>query len=125
MESNSVLDLIAQAAEEQWEELNLSGMDLSELPESIGSLTNLTSLDTIELLKLITTLRQTATQFPAEIQEGTIIDIEDLETEIQKPADNRSIPRLKRSLIALLAAAGTIVTPILGRCSSCLNCDLE
>jgi internalin A len=70
--------------------------------------------DTIELLKLVTTLRQTATQFPAEVQEGAIIDIEDIETEIQKPADKRSIPRLKRSLIALLAVAGTIATPIAG-----------
>jgi hypothetical protein len=70
--------------------------------------------DTIELIKLVTTLRQTATQFPAEIQEGAIIDIEDLETEIQKPADQRSIPRLKRSLIALFAIAGTIAAPIAG-----------
>jgi internalin A len=70
--------------------------------------------DTIELLKLVTTLRQATTQFPVEIQEGTIIDIEDLETEIKKTADNRSIPRLKRSLIALLAIAGTIATPIAG-----------
>jgi internalin A len=44
MESKSVLDLIAQAAEEQWEILNLSGMNLSELPQEIGNLTNLTSL---------------------------------------------------------------------------------
>lgn len=70
--------------------------------------------DTIELLKLVTTLRQATTQFPAEIQEGTIIDIEDLEIEIQKPAEKRSVPRLKRSLIALLATAGTIATPIAG-----------
>jgi internalin A len=70
--------------------------------------------DTIELLKLVTTLRQATTHFPAEIQEGTIIDIEDLEIEIQKPAEKRSVPRLKRSLIALLATAGTIATPIAG-----------
>ena len=44
MERPSVLSLIAQAAEEQWEELDLSGMGLSELPEAIGQLTNLTSL---------------------------------------------------------------------------------
>jgi internalin A len=45
MESKSILDLIAQAAEEQWAELNLSGMNLCELPQEIGSLTNLNSLD--------------------------------------------------------------------------------
>jgi internalin A len=45
MESPSVLHLIAQAADELWEELNLSGMDLSDLPPEIGQLTNLISLD--------------------------------------------------------------------------------
>jgi internalin A len=79
-----------------------------------NTFTQTNNADTIELLKLVTTLRQATTQFPTEIQEGTIIDIEDLETEIQKPADKRSIPRLKRSLIALLAVAGTIATPIAG-----------
>jgi internalin A len=67
-----------------------------------------------ELLNLITTLRQTATQFPADVQENVIIEIEDLETEVQKPADQRSIPRLKRSLIALFGIAGLIASPVAG-----------
>jgi internalin A len=93
----------------------MSGVIGNDNPLVIGNtFTQTNNADTIELLKLVTTLRQTATQFPAEIQEGTIIDIEDLETEIQKPADKRSIPRLKRSLLALLAIAGTIATPIAG-----------
>ena len=70
--------------------------------------------NTAELLQLITHLRQTATQFPTEIQEGVIIDLEDLETEIQKPEDQRSPARLKRSLIALFTAAALIVAPIAG-----------
>ncbi len=41
MERPSVLDLIAQAAEERWEELDLSGMGLSELPAAIGNLSDL------------------------------------------------------------------------------------
>jgi internalin A len=47
MEPQSLLDLIAQAAEEQCKTLNLWGPDLSdlnELPKEIGNLTNLTSL---------------------------------------------------------------------------------
>jgi internalin A len=45
MQSPSVANLIAQAAEEQREKLDLSEMDLSELPESIGNLTNLKHLN--------------------------------------------------------------------------------
>jgi internalin A len=45
MERPTVIDLIAQAAQEQWRELNLSSRGLSDLPPEIGQLTNLTSLD--------------------------------------------------------------------------------
>jgi internalin A len=44
MESQSVSYLIAQAADEQWEELDLSGMALSELPPEIGNLVSLKRL---------------------------------------------------------------------------------
>jgi internalin A len=44
MESQLVLNLIAQAAEEQWEELDLSGMALLKLPPEIGSLVSLKRL---------------------------------------------------------------------------------
>jgi internalin A len=79
-----------------------------------NTFTQTNNANTAELLHLITTLRQTAAQFPSEIQEGAIIDIEDIETEIQKPANQRSIPRLKRSLIALCYIASTISSPIAG-----------
>jgi internalin A len=45
MESSSILDIIARAAEEKWKGLNLSGTDLLELPPEICQLTNLTSLN--------------------------------------------------------------------------------
>ena len=37
--NTALLSLIAQAHDEQWEELDLSGMGLSELPLEIGRLT--------------------------------------------------------------------------------------
>ncbi|AFY99750.1 COR domain-containing protein [Calothrix sp. PCC 6303] len=79
-----------------------------------STFTQTNNANTAELLNLITTLRQTATQFPPQSQEDVIINIEDLETEIQKPADQRSIPRLKRSLIALFGIASLIASPIAG-----------
>jgi internalin A len=45
MERQSLLNLIEQADEEQWEDLDLSGMDLSELPTEIGKLIKLKSLN--------------------------------------------------------------------------------
>jgi internalin A len=45
MKRLSLLSMIAQAEEEQWKELDLSGMNLSMVPSEIGNLTNLNSLD--------------------------------------------------------------------------------
>jgi internalin A len=45
MKRLSLLSMIAQAEEEQWKELDLSGMNLSMVPSEIGDLTNLNSLD--------------------------------------------------------------------------------
>ena len=64
-----------------------------------------TGATTAELLQLIDRLRQTATQLPAAAQEDLIIDIEDVEAEVKKPEEKRSIPRLQKRLTALLTAA--------------------
>ena len=70
--------------------------------------TQTTGTSTTELLQMIASLRQTAVQLPPAVQEDIVIDIEDVEAEIQKPADQRSIPRLKKRLTALLTAASMI-----------------
>jgi hypothetical protein len=67
-----------------------------------------------ELLQIINTLRQTAAQFPPDIREDITIDIDDVEAEIQKPEKERSLPKLKKRLLALLAAVSVIATPIAG-----------
>jgi hypothetical protein len=58
-----------------------------------------------ELLQLIANLRQTAAQYPLDVREELIIDVEDVEIEIQKPAPERNIPKLKKRLLALFTAA--------------------
>ncbi len=62
-------------------------------------------VSTAELLTIIASLRQMATQFPPAVQEDLIIDIDDVEDEIQKPEDQRSLPKLKKRLTALVTAA--------------------
>src|SRR6476469_5660645 len=70
--------------------------------------------NTAEILKLISSMRETADQFPEDIREGIIIDIEDVETEIKKPENQWNKTRLKKSLTALVAAGTAIGVGIAG-----------
>ncbi|MEG4214459.1 COR domain-containing protein [Microcoleus sp. Pol14C6] len=70
--------------------------------------------NTAEILQLISSMRETATQFPEDIREGIIIDIEDVESEIKKPENQWNKTRLKKRLTALVAAGTAIAIPIAG-----------
>jgi hypothetical protein len=70
--------------------------------------------NTAELLQLISSMRETAAQFPEDIREGVIIDIEDVESEIKKPENERNPARLKKSLKAILATAAAIGVGVAG-----------
>lgn len=70
--------------------------------------------NTAEILQLISSMRETAAQFPEDIREGVIIDIEDVEAEIKKPEGQWSKARLKKSLTAIVAAGTAIAIPIAG-----------
>jgi internalin A len=72
------------------------------------------NVNTAELLLLIIAMRQTAMQFPPEIQESVIMDIEDVEAELKKPEGDRNLTRLKKRLIALATAGSLIAAPIAG-----------
>jgi len=64
--------------------------------------------NTAELLQLISSMRETASQFPEDIREGVIIDIEDVESEIKKPENEWNKARLKKSLTGIVATAAAI-----------------
>ncbi|MEG4233102.1 leucine-rich repeat domain-containing protein [Microcoleus sp. Pol11C3] len=70
--------------------------------------------NTAEILKLISSMRETAAQFPEDIREGIIIDIEDVEAEVNKPENERNPSRLKKSLTALVAAGTAIAVGVAG-----------
>lgn len=78
------------------------------------SVQNNHNANTEEILKLISSMRETATQFPEDIREGVIIDIEDVESEIKKPEKERNPARLKKSLKAILATATAIGVGVSG-----------
>ncbi|MEG4146662.1 leucine-rich repeat domain-containing protein [Microcoleus sp. Pol12B5] len=70
--------------------------------------------NTAELLKLISSMRETADQFPEDIREGIIIDIEDVEAEIKKPESQWNKTKLNKRLTALVGAVTAIAIPIAG-----------
>ncbi|MEG5138065.1 MULTISPECIES: leucine-rich repeat domain-containing protein [unclassified Microcoleus] len=70
--------------------------------------------NTAEILQLISSMRETAAQFPEDIREGVIIDIEDVETEVKKPENKWNKTRLKKSLTGILAAGAAIGVGVAG-----------
>ncbi len=70
--------------------------------------------NTAELLQLISSMRETAHEFPEDVRDEIIIDIEDIETEIQKPENQWNKTRLKQRLKAIVAAVTAIAIPIAG-----------
>lgn len=82
--------------------------------DKVGGDKIINNANTTELLQLILSLRQTVTQFPKEIRDEIIIDIEDVEAEIQKPENERNPARLKKSLKAIVGAAMAIGLGIAG-----------
>ncbi|MFM8295807.1 MAG: hypothetical protein ACKN9E_14840, partial [Microcystaceae cyanobacterium] len=68
--------------------------------------------NTAEILQIISNLRQTASKFPADIQVVVITDLNEVETELQKPEGDRNLPKLKMRLIALVTAVSVIGAPI-------------
>jgi hypothetical protein len=67
-----------------------------------------------ELLQLISSMRETAAQFPEDIREGVIIDIEDVEAEVKKPENERSTARLNKSFKGIGAAILAIGVGVAG-----------
>ena len=92
---------------------NLQGANIANFANEVkdnaslqaSHITQTSGASVAELLQLITNLRQTADQFPSDIREELIIDVEDVELEIQKPSPERNLPKLKKRLLALFTAA--------------------
>ncbi|MCU0551085.1 MAG: hypothetical protein MUC48_17190 [Leptolyngbya sp. Prado105] len=79
---------------------------------SDNTFTQINNANTAELLQLITKLKETATNFPAETQDAILIDLEDIETEIQKPEATRNPKKLKQRLTAILITAGAAASGV-------------
>lgn len=101
---------------------NLQGANIANFANEVkdnarqqaSNFTQTSGASVAELLQIISNLRQTAAQFPQEIREDVTIDIDDVEVEIQKPEKERNLPKLKKRLLALLAAISFVAAPIAG-----------
>ncbi len=88
------------------------GSDNAQVSNNTFTQTN--NANTAELLQLVASLRQTVTQFPEDIREDIIIDLDHVEAEIQKPESDRNPTKLKKRLMAMLAAATAVALPVAG-----------
>jgi internalin A len=100
---------VSSTQNNDFKESNLTGIIAPQMSGK-AQIKNTTATQNInpsvnELLKLIENLRQLSAQFPAEIQEEVEMNIVDVEAEAAKPEEQRSIPRLKRSLLFLTGLA--------------------
>lgn len=91
---------------------NFANQVSNQAQQRVNTLTQTSGATTAELLELVAKLREAATHFPAGVQEDLSIDIDDVEAELQKPADQRNPAKLRKRLIALMMAVGTIAAPI-------------
>jgi len=85
---------------------NLQGATIgnfaNQLNDNAKQISGATAAD---LIQLITTLRDQAQPFPEAQREDILIELEDLEEQANKPAQQRSLPRIKKRLLAILTAA--------------------
>ena len=79
-----------------------------------SNFTQTSGATTAELLQLIANLRQSVAQLPPQAQEDLIIEVDDIEEEVKKPAEQRNLPKLKKRLMALATGASVAATSITG-----------
>jgi internalin A len=75
---------------------------------------HINNANTAEILKLISSMRQTAAQFPEDEREEVLMEIDNVEAQLNKPADKRSLKLIAKKLGVILAIAAGIAGPIAG-----------
>jgi len=68
--------------------------------------------NTAELLKLISSMRETAAQFPEDEREEVLMEIANVEEQLNKPEEKRNRKLIAKKLGVILAIVASIATPI-------------
>jgi hypothetical protein len=95
---------------------NLSGINASQFKDNAQASGNQfnqnNNANTAELLQLISSMRETAAQFPEDEREEVLIEIGNVEEQLKKPEEKRNRKLIAKKLGVILAIAGTIGSPI-------------
>ncbi|MEG4011701.1 MULTISPECIES: COR domain-containing protein [unclassified Microcoleus] len=86
------------------------GSDNAEVNNSQFILNN--NANTAEILKLISSMRETAAQFPEDEREEVLTEIDNVEAQLNKPQDKRNMKLIAKKLGVILAIAAGIAGPI-------------
>jgi Leucine-rich repeat (LRR) protein len=84
----------------------------SALEVSNNTFNQTNNANTAELLKLISSMRETAAQFPEDEREEVLMEIGNVEEQLNKPEEKRNRKLIAKKLGVILAIAGTIASPI-------------
>jgi internalin A len=68
--------------------------------------------NTAELLQLISSMRETAAQFPEDDREEVLMEIGNVEEQLNKPEEKRNRKLIAKKLGVILAIAASIANPI-------------
>ncbi|MBD1887004.1 leucine-rich repeat domain-containing protein [Microcoleus vaginatus] len=95
---------------------NLSGINANQLQDNAqasGHTFNQTNnANTAELLQLISSMRETAAQFPEDEREEVLMEIGNVEEQLNKPQEKRNRKLIAKKLGVILAIAASMATPI-------------
>ncbi|TAG92980.1 MAG: hypothetical protein EAZ09_14565 [Oscillatoriales cyanobacterium] len=68
--------------------------------------------NTDEILKLISSMREIAAQFPEDEREEVLTEIDNVEVQLNKPEEKRNLKLIAKKLGVILAIAAGIASPI-------------
>jgi hypothetical protein len=84
----------------------------SALEVSNNTFNQTNNANTAELLKLISSMRETAAQFPEDDREEVLMEIGNVEEQLNKPEEKRNRKLIAKKLGAILAIAASMASPI-------------
>ncbi len=94
----------------------LSGINATQFQDNAqasGNQFNQTNnANTDELLKLISSMRETAAQFPEDDREEVLMEIGNVEEQLKKPEEKRNLKLIAKKLGVILAIAASLASPI-------------